>query len=445
MRIVFVSYEFLPSSMGGIGTYVHNASRMLKNAGHEIAVICHGQEPAPGPIDGANVYTVNCADRLAFHRAAAELLDELLTRQKVDVLEVPDLYAEGLSSLTAFPALPSVMRLHTPSVVSSWVDAKTFPWFAIAIQVVRVGLSELIHGRLPIIAMRMARARWNPGAFYDPLADPERKAAIQATLLVAPSESLARKVERIWRLPTHSIEILPYPLYQHALHQESNWLGCEPRNSVGQDKYFEVLYYGGLKTFKGVDVLVRAIIPLLRSNPRLRLTLAGSSSPSPLANVSASDILRGTICQWREMLPWLEAKTAHLGSAVRILPWQTSEQIQQLLSQADLCVFPSRFDNFPSACLEAMAARKAIVATRSGGMAEMLRNGESALLVPPGQHRPLRAAIQSMISDSTLRHKMGLAAYQRWQCCYRPERVLYQHVAMYEKAIAIKQDQLSRH
>jgi len=128
---------------------------------------------------------------------------------------------------------------------------------------------------------------------------------------------------------------------------------------------------------------------------------------------------------------------------VRILPWQTSEQIQQLLAQADLCVFPSRYDNFPGACLEAMAAGKAIVATRSGGMAEMLCHGESGLLVRPGRFRPLRGAIQRLIIDSALRHQLGQAAQRRYENCYCSDRLLNQHVALYEKAIAMKRAELT--
>ena len=312
--------------MGGIGTYVHHASRMLAEAGHEVSVICYGQEPILGPIDGANVYPVICVDRQGFHSAAANALRILLDSQEFDVLEVPDLYAEGLSALLAFPALPSVMRLHTPLVVSAWVDARTFPCSAVALQVVRVGLSELIHGRYPTNALRIARGRWKPSALYNPLTDPERQAALQATLLVSPSVSLAMRVEKIWRLATHSIEVSPNPLRQHMLHEETNQLLPESDKIAIPDETFEVLYYGGLKTFKGVDVLVKAIGPVLLSNPRLRLTLAGGSSPSPLASISVTDFLRGTICQWREMLPWLKTKTAHLGSSVRILPWQTREQ-----------------------------------------------------------------------------------------------------------------------
>ena len=206
-----------------------------------------------------------------------------------------------------------------------------------------------------------------------------------------------------------------------------------------------MLYYGGLKTFKGVDVLVRAIGPLLRSNPSLRLTLAGRSSPSPLATITFSDFLRGRICHWRETLPWLQAKTAQYGSAVRILPWQSSEEIQQHIAHADLCVFPSRYDNFPGACLEAMAAGKAIVATRSGGMAEMLCHEKSGLLVPPARVRPLRNAIQRLMSDAALRCQIGLAAQNKYENTYRPERVLERHVALYQKAISIKRSQLNLH
>ena len=90
-----------------------------------------------------------------------------------------------------------------------------------------------------------------------------------------------------------------------------------------------------------------------------------------------------------------------------------------------------------------MAAGKAIVATRSGGMAEMLSHGESGLLVPPGLYQPLRSAIKRLISNSELRHQLGHAAQRRYENCYRSDRLLNQHVALYEKAIAMKQAQLS--
>lgn len=443
MKVMFISYEFLASAMGGIGTYVRHASRMLVDAGHDVSVICYGEQTEESPVDAVRIYPTNCPQRQSFHYFAAKTLRDLLASQTFDILEVPDLYAEGLSSLEAFPWIPSVMRLHTPLVISTWVDIKSFPWIAIALQMVRIGISELMHGRYPVNALNLGRRRRNPGAFYDPLSDQERQAALLATVLVSPSASLAKKVEKIWCLASHSIEISPNPLRCDAQNEENNLHNLESTNATSSARIIEVFYYGSLKTFKGVDVLVRAMIPLLQANTKIKLTLAGRSSPSALASVSFSDFLRGTICQWREMLPWLESKTEQLGSAVRILPLQTREQIDQLLKHADLCVFPSRYDNFPGACLEAMAAGKAIVATRSGGMAEMLCHGESGLLVPPGRYRPLRAAIQRLIKNPELRHQLGQAAQRKYESHYRSDRLLNQHMALYEKAIAMKQGQLT--
>lgn len=90
-----------------------------------------------------------------------------------------------------------------------------------------------------------------------------------------------------------------------------------------------------------------------------------------------------------------------------------------------------------------MAAARPIVATRSGGMAEMLCHGESGLLVPPGRYRPLRRAIQRLISDSALRCHLGQEAQRRYENHYRPDRLVNQHIALYKKAIAMKQSQLA--
>lgn len=119
--------------MGGIGSYVHHASHLLAEGGHDVAVICLGQEPVLDPIDRTNACPANCADRQGFRSAAPKALSIILSNKAFDILEVPDLYAEGLSSFVALPALPSVMRLQNPTVVSAWVNARTFPWIAVAL------------------------------------------------------------------------------------------------------------------------------------------------------------------------------------------------------------------------------------------------------------------------------------------------------------------------
>jgi len=85
-----------------------------------------------------------------------------------------------------------------------------------------------------------------------------------------------------------------------------------------------------------------------------------------------------------------------------------------LLADADLCVVPSVWqDAFPNAVLETMALGKAVIATSVGGIPDMIEDGVSGLLVPPGDETALTAAIVALLSDPARRSALGEAARER--------------------------------
>jgi len=85
-----------------------------------------------------------------------------------------------------------------------------------------------------------------------------------------------------------------------------------------------------------------------------------------------------------------------------------------LLADADLCVVPSVWqDAFPNAVLETMALGKAVIATSVGGIPDMIEDGVSGLLVPPGDEAALTAAIVALLSDPARRSALGEAARER--------------------------------
>jgi glycosyltransferase involved in cell wall biosynthesis len=85
-----------------------------------------------------------------------------------------------------------------------------------------------------------------------------------------------------------------------------------------------------------------------------------------------------------------------------------------LLAGADICVVPSVWqDAFPNAVLETMASGKAVIATSVGGIPDMIEDGVSGLLVPPGDEAALTAAITALASDAARRRALGRAARQR--------------------------------
>jgi glycogen(starch) synthase len=161
--------------------------------------------------------------------------------------------------------------------------------------------------------------------------------------------------------------------------------------------------------------LAKAIPYVLRKFPDVRFVLAGKSQVSPFSELTPRAFTKGEVCFWQDMDQWLRKRLAKYGESVEFRGLVDAEGIKTLLAGADLCVFPSRFDNFPNACLEAMAAARPIVATRSGGMEEMLGPANGGMLVAPGDHKQLAEAICWMIKHPEERRAMAERA--RAQVC----------------------------
>lgn len=98
-----------------------------------------------------------------------------------------------------------------------------------------------------------------------------------------------------------------------------------------------------------------------------------------------------------------QARTLGLEGRVRFLGQRGD--IARLLAVCDLFVLPSLYEGLPVSVLEAMAAGKPIVATDIGGTNEAVVHGETGLLVSPGNHHELAAAIQRMLDDKGLSAK----------------------------------------
>jgi glycosyltransferase involved in cell wall biosynthesis len=142
-----------------------------------------------------------------------------------------------------------------------------------------------------------------------------------------------------------------------------------------------VLSLGRLVPVKGVEVLLRAAAGL----PAVRVVVAGDGPA-------------------RQQL---ERCAARCGAAARFVGEQLGEAKRTCLHAADLLVAPSivlpdgRSDSAPVTLLEAMAAHLPVVASRVGGNAELIRDGENGLLAPPGDVGALRAALHRLTSGAT--------------------------------------------
>lgn len=164
--------------------------------------------------------------------------------------------------------------------------------------------------------------------------------------------------------------------------------GIRPeRYGTGTRDGTNLLFVGRLAGVKGVPVLFEALVSLRRTHPDLRLTLIGDG-PERAA---------------------LESRARLLGIAdhVDFLGYKSQTEVANALRDADIFVLPSFAEGVPVVLMEAMASELPVVTTRIAGVPELVRDGDSGLLVPPGDADALRAALTRLLDSPDLRRRMG--------------------------------------
>lgn len=167
--------------------------------------------------------------------------------------------------------------------------------------------------------------------------------------------------------------------------------GIDPARYAGptQEMGQELLFVGRLAAVKGLPVLFDALKSALTVRPDLRLTLIGDGPD-------------------RKQLE-AEVKDLGLSRAVTFAGYKGQSEVAKALKASDLLVLPSFAEGVPVVLMEAMAAGKPVVTTRIAGVPELVEDGVSGLLVPPGDSDALAAAICAALSDSRTHARMGAA------------------------------------
>jgi len=129
----------------------------------------------------------------------------------------------------------------------------------------------------------------------------------------------------------------------------------------------------------------------------------------------------------------LRQRTAACGLRdVEFLGYQTGEVLRRLLAGAMFFVVPSEvYENTPVVIYEAMSLGKPVIGARIGGIPEMIVDGDTGLLVEPGDAAALGAAIERLASDAPLRQLMGRQARVRAEQVYAPDAHLDRLLELY--------------
>lgn len=390
MRICFVSKEIGGVRGGGIGTYVAEAGRALTAAGHEVWLLTADcgldsrAQAALAAVEGFHriVPIAPAAEPRWFHACeryghAHRVHEALLTTGvHFDYVEFADYHAEGAVAVReqrlfrTYGDTVMAIDLHTPSY-------ECYHW------------NEQLH--------RAGEGEWETFALED-------QAIREAPFLNAPSAAMRDAVCRRLGLDPHAVAVVPYPMRARP---------TLPLTARRRCYDLEFLFVGRIEPRKGLTPLLEAF----RRLPELRLRLVGGDTPfAPMG---------GSYQQWLQ---------ARAPSNVTFVGPLTRDGVDAELARADVCILPSQFENWPNACLEAMLAGRVVIGSRHGGMAEMIEDGTSGLLVDARDPGAIVDGVRRLGPMLAELPKMGAAAAVRARELAAPER----YVARIEAMVAAR-------
>lgn len=224
-------------------------------------------------------------------------------------------------------------------------------------------------------------------------------------LFISPSTPLK---EALLRGGFKNVHYLPNFISHDLAHHET---------FAGKDEEKIILYVGRLGREKGVHNLITAAKEIFKSHPETKLVIVGTGREKEN----------------------LEKESKELNIDENVIFKGYTDDIKELYIKSYLVAIPSIWmENCPLVALEAMASGKAIVASRIGGLTDIVENEKTGLLVTPNNTKELADAIIRLLENPSLTLQMGQAARER-SAQYNFDIYLSKLIELYEKTLHEKQ------
>ncbi len=388
MRILFLSMEYPPQTGGGgIGSYVAEMAAVLAARGHEVHVLScvpgqgrHDYRDGRVWIHRRDVSRRPQLAHLARSGKAALRLEvavacfrEARRLGRFDVVESPDWMAEGLIfALTG--SAPLVGHLHTPLLVLARHNDKDASW------------DRRLGDALERITMRRAHA------------------------VTSPSRLLLAHLVRAGWLSGRQVRVIRYPLHLHR------WEGLEGADRAPP----RVLWVGRLEPRKAPETLVEAAAQLAREVDGLEVVFVGGSNYRR---------------EGRPYLEWTRALAHRLAAPCTFLGRVPRSRIPLLYERSRVAALTARFDNFPVAALEALAAARPLVCTTATGTAELVRGSGAGAVVPPQDPDALAEALYPFLADARSAAEAGRRGQALVARHCSPDEIAAEREACYRAAM----------
>ncbi len=401
MHFGFLALDY-PSaeSGGGVGSQIRVLARTLVKAGHRATVVALRENGSPARaqdqgvevhrvspgnlhwylsrIPGMNSLVVTAIREIEYSKAVWSAIRAIQKSEPFDLLE-------GTETGSVYAAL---LRRKVPLVIRLHGDPFTFYKYTPGI---RITLALRLSRMIQRIALRHSR------------------------VLISPSLSHLREISAELHGAHPPIEIIPNAVGSMSLDAGSA-PACPALDALLERTGSLVLYVGRIEKCKGILTLLEAAARVHQAVPDCRFVLAGA---------------RHSTLRERDIEALLDR--LKIREVVTFLGHVPHEHLAKLYSRATVSVVPSHYETFGLAALESMKFGVPVVAAAAGSLPEIVLDGVTGLLAPPGDAEAMATAVIRVLTDGDLREDLSRNARQRAQQYFVDEQVP-RNLELYERA-----------
>ncbi len=454
MRVLMLSWEYPPVSVGGLARHVQYLSREVARRGHLVDVVTQGRGTPAGRA-GAGGEAVGLTAPAVEETPVGEGLLRVWRRSPYPVWAPDFLHWVDLLN---YGFLEAVLALH-----SGRADQ---PRAGCGAGAPGEGLFDIIHAhdwlvaftaravkhacRLPLVATIHATEAGRHNGIHDPwqryISEVEWWLTYEAWRVICCSDYMEAELAGQFQLPPDKIRVIPNGIDPRdvaagaglaagvgavatARVGDRSAAGAGARTTIpvglARDRFAQpgediILFVGRLVREKGVDTLLDAFPAIIDRRPATALVIAGTGPNE--------DSLRRRV---REM---------GLGGRVHFTGYLDDQSRNHLLRWASAAVVPSYYEPFGLTALEAMAAGVPVVVSDTGGLGETVTHGETGLKVPPANPGELASAVLTLLGDPSLARRLAQRALVAALDRYSWSEVAAKTEAVYDEVVRAARD-----
>lgn len=388
MNILFLSRDYPPNLIGGVGIYTVEMSRQLVREGHNVFVITSAGEFESEYVDkGVRVFRVKpkrfrifnplrdkigrFLERIEYSYTVSKKIREVVKKFGIDVVESCEARAEGFWYFLFHRRPFLVIKLHTPESIVYKLDN--------------------VRKNMDFKLVEYLENWWIE----------------RADKVIGLTDEVIRLTKAYFNIKKDHFPKVPNPI-------DINYF--KPAQDSGGRSGNTILYVGRFEFRKGVHVLAKAMPKIIERVPDARFVFIGSD------------------CGMRSYV-LAKVKEYNCEKNVLLIDEISRDALIPHYQDAAVCVIPSLWENHPYVCLESMSCGKAVVASRIGGLAEIVKDGENGVLVTPGSFLDLAYKITGLLTDRDTRHRLGRNARTYMETHYSPEVVAGKTVDIYREIL----------